>query len=44
MEDQIIGAVFIIAVLAFVGFGSNIPKRKYGENFPGAKYSKAKKG
>lgn len=43
MEDQFIGAIFIMVVLAAIGIGSRQQKRRYGENFPGAKYSKAKK-
>lgn len=43
MEDQFIGAIFIMVVLAVIGIGSRQQKRRYGENFPGAKYSKAKK-
>jgi len=42
MEDQIAGVVLILLVLAFIGFKSNQPKRKYGENFRDAKYRKGK--
>ncbi|WP_255417863.1 hypothetical protein [Sulfuricurvum sp. IAE1] len=43
MEDQFIGAVVFLIVLAVIGIGSRQQKRRYGENFPGAKYSKAKR-
>lgn len=43
MEDQFIGAIFIMVVLAAIGIVSRQEKRRYGENFPGAKYSKGKK-
>lgn len=43
MEDQFIGAILIMVVLAAIGIASKQQKRRYGENSPGAKYSKAKK-
>lgn len=39
MEDQIIGAVLIIVILAIVGIGSHT-KRRWGENAHDAKYGR----
>jgi len=39
MEDQIIGVVSVLALFVLIGISSQ-KKRKFGENFPGAKYSK----
>lgn len=43
LEDQIIGAICIIALLALIGISTHKPKKIWGENFPGAKYSKGRK-
>lgn len=43
MEDQIIGGTLFLILMAAIGIASRQEKRLYGENFPGAKYSKGKK-
>lgn len=42
MEDQIIGAICVLALFVAIGFITH-KKRKYGENFPDAKYTKVKR-
>jgi hypothetical protein len=37
MEDLIIGAATVLILLAVIGIGSQSHKRRFGENFPGAK-------
>jgi len=39
MEDQIIGVICVLALFVAIGAVTN-KKRKYGENFPDAKYKK----
>jgi len=39
MEDQIVGVICILALFIAIGAATH-KKRKFGENFPGAKYSK----
>lgn len=42
MEDQIIGIICALALFVFIGVASH-KKRKFGENFPGAKYTKGRR-